>query len=173
MVSSNALFDNSILGTSVRSQIPEKHVLRALELTDFNKGYMDCLANLTITGTVTSQAFAESFEEMQRAGCYFVIVIENLETSTIVASGTLVVEQKFLRNCGRVGHIEDIVVAKGQQGKRFGFALIKQLLALCTATGCYKSILDCNQENVAFYEKCGFENKGVQMAVYAPDAAKK
>ncbi|KAJ2520492.1 Glucosamine-phosphate N-acetyltransferase-like protein [Coemansia sp. RSA 2049] len=173
MVSSNALFENAILGTSVRSQIPENHVLRALELTDFNKGYMDCLANLTITGDVTSQMFAESFEEMQRAGCYFVIVIEDLKSSTIVASGTLVVEQKFLRNCGRVGHIEDIVVAKGQQGKRFGFTVIKQLLEIATATGCYKSILDCSQENVSFYEKCGLENKGIQMAVYAPGAAKK
>ncbi|KAJ2543596.1 Glucosamine-phosphate N-acetyltransferase-like protein [Coemansia sp. RSA 1933] len=173
MVSSNTLFDNSILGTSVRSQIPERHVLRALELTDFNKGYVDCLANLTITGAVTTQMFAESFEEMQRAGCYFVIVIENLETNTIVASGTLVVEQKFIRGCGRVGHIEDIVVAKGQQGKRFGFTIIKQLLEIGAATGCYKSILDCSPENVAFYEKCGLENKGVQMAMYTPGTAPK
>ncbi|KAI9499789.1 Glucosamine-phosphate N-acetyltransferase-like protein [Coemansia spiralis] len=173
MVSSNALFDSSVLGSSMRSQLPPNHVLRALELTDFNKGYMECLANLTITGTVTGQMFADSFEEMQRAGCYFVIVIEDLEANAIVASGTLVVEQKFLRGCGRVGHIEDIVVAKGQQGKRFGFTIIKQLLEVANVTGCYKSILDCSLENVPFYEKCGFVNKGIQMAIYSPDAVQK
>ncbi|KAJ2392913.1 Glucosamine-phosphate N-acetyltransferase-like protein, partial [Coemansia sp. RSA 2611] len=79
----------------------------------------------------------------------------------------------FLRGCGRVGHVEDIVVAKGQQGKRFGVTLVKQLLALANATGCYKTILDCDEDNVPFYEKCGMQRKSVQMALYAPDAAHK
>ncbi|KAI7826370.1 acyl-CoA N-acyltransferase [Kickxella alabastrina] len=154
--------------------IPANYIMRPLELTDFRKGYMECLSNLTIVGDVTEDMFSDNFEEMQRAGGYFIIVIEDLLAERIVASGSLVVEQKFLRNCGRVGHIEDIVVAKGQQGKRFGFTVIKQLLELANATGCYKAILDCDADNVAFYEKCGLVNKGnVQMAVYAPDAAHK
>lgn len=32
--------------------------------------------------------------------------------------------------------------------------------------GCYKVILDCSVENKAFYEKCGFQQKSVQMAMY-------
>ncbi|KAJ2481962.1 Glucosamine-phosphate N-acetyltransferase-like protein [Coemansia sp. RSA 2320] len=147
--------------------------MRSLELTDYRKGYIECLANLTVVGEVSEQMFAESFEDMQRAGCYFIVVIEDLEVAKIVATATLVVEQKFIRNCGRVGHIEDVVVAKGQQGKRFGFTLIKQLQELAAVTGCYKSILDCSLDNVPFYEKCGLENKGIQMAAYAPGAAHK
>ena len=27
-------------------------------------------------------------------------------------------------------------------------------------------ILDCSEDNVAFYERCGFQRKEVQMAVY-------
>ncbi|KAJ2829001.1 Glucosamine-phosphate N-acetyltransferase-like protein [Coemansia erecta] len=170
---SNSLFDSSVLGTSVQALVPANHIMRPLELTDFRKGYMDCLSNLTVTGEVSEQMFAESFEEMQRAGCYFVAVVEDLHTEKIVASGTLMVEQKFLRGCGRVGHVEDIVVAKGQQGKRFGVTIVKQLLEIANATGCYKTILDCSADNVAFYEKCGMEQKSVQMALYAPDAAHK
>ncbi|KAJ1883037.1 Glucosamine-phosphate N-acetyltransferase-like protein [Coemansia sp. RSA 1722] len=173
MVSSNALFDSSILGSSVSSMVPEGHILRPLELTDYRKGFADCLANLTIVGDVTEQMFGETFEDMQRTGNYLIVVIEDLASQKIVASGSLIIEQKFLRGCGRVGHIEDIVVAKGQQGKRFGFTIIKQLLELADATGCYKSILDCSPDNVLFYEKCGLENKGIQMAVYAPGTAQK
>ncbi|KAJ2335016.1 Glucosamine-phosphate N-acetyltransferase-like protein [Coemansia sp. RSA 2681] len=173
MVSSNSLFDGSLLGAAAQLAMPANHVIRPLEVTDFRKSYVECLANLTVVGDITEQMFAESFEDMQRAGCYFVIVIEDLDSAKIVASGTLVVEQKFIRMCGRVGHIEDIVVAKGQQGKRFGFAIIKQLMELATATGCYKSILDCSLDNVPFYEKCGLENKGIQMAAYVPGTAHK
>ncbi|PIA16913.1 glucosamine 6-phosphate N-acetyltransferase [Coemansia reversa NRRL 1564] len=173
MVSSNSLFDSSVLGNSVASMVPDNHKIRPLELTDYHKGYLECLSNLTVVGNVTEQMFGDSFEEMQRTGSYFVVVVEDLASKKVVASGTLLVEQKFHRGCGRVGHIEDIVVAKGQQGKRFGFTIVKQLLEIANATGCYKSILDCDAANAPFYEKCGMENKGVQMAVYAPDTASK
>lgn len=172
MVLSNSLFDSEVLGTSVSTMIPANHVLRPLELSDYRKGYIDCLSNLTEVGNMTEQTFAETFEDMQRAGGYFIVVIEDLSCQQIVASGTLVVEQKFIHSCGRVGHIEDIVVAKGQQGKRFGFTIIKQLLEIGHATGCYKSILDCSQANVPFYEKCGMINKGIQMAMYTTTTTK-
>ncbi|KAK7858846.1 glucosamine 6-phosphate n-acetyltransferase [Quercus suber] len=32
--------------------------------------------------------------------------------------------------------------------------------------GCYKVILDCSLENKAFYEKCGFKQKEIQMVKY-------
>ncbi len=51
---------------------------------------------------------------------YFVIVIEELSSSKIVASGTVLVEKKFIRGCGSVGHIEDIVVHDSQRGKSYG-----------------------------------------------------
>lgn len=36
---------------------------------------------------------------------------------------------------------------------------------MCSAkeAGCYKVILDCAENNVAFYEKCGLTRKEVQM----------
>ncbi|KAJ2470452.1 Glucosamine-phosphate N-acetyltransferase-like protein [Coemansia sp. RSA 2322] len=111
MVSSNSLFDSSLLGPTSHSSVPANHTMRSLELTDYRKGYIECLANLTVVGEVSEQMFAESFEDMQRAGCYFIVVIEDLEVAKIVATATLVVEQKFIRNCGRVGHIEDVVGA--------------------------------------------------------------
>ena len=34
--------------------------------------------------------------------------------------------------------------------------------------GCYKAILDCSEANIPFYEKCGFDKKGIQMSVTHP-----
>ena len=34
--------------------------------------------------------------------------------------------------------------------------------------GCYKVILDCSEDNVSFYTRCGFKQKEVQMAAYIP-----
>ncbi|AQK93187.1 Glucosamine 6-phosphate N-acetyltransferase [Zea mays] len=39
-------------------------------------------------------------------------------------------------------------------------------LEISRDSGCYKVILDCTPELRAYYAKCGFVDKGVQMAVY-------
>jgi hypothetical protein len=39
---------------------------------------------------------------------------------------------------GLVGHIEDIAVAKDQQGKKLGLRIIQALDAVAEAVGCYK-----------------------------------
>jgi hypothetical protein len=68
-----------------------------------------------------------------------------------------------LRNLGCVGHIEDISVAKDQQGKKLGLRIIQALDAIAQEKGCYKAILDCSEHNRPFYEKCGYKLAGVQM----------
>lgn len=65
-----------------------------------------------------------------------------------------------------VGHIEDIAVSADQQGKKLGLRIIETLKAIGQQVGCYKVILDCSEKNVPFYEKCGFERKGVEMGWY-------
>ena len=43
--------------------------------------------------------------------------------------------------------------------------LIAALVDHAKKIGCYKVILDCSEENVAFYQKGGFERKEVQMVM--------
>lgn len=56
----------------------------------------------------------------------------------IVGTGALVVERKFIHNLGMVGHIEDIAVAKDQQGKKLGLRIIQALDHVAKEVGCYK-----------------------------------
>jgi glucosamine-phosphate N-acetyltransferase len=67
---------------------------------------------------------------------------------------------------GIIGHIEDIAVAKDQQGKKLGLKIIQALDFISEKLGCYKSILDCSEANEGFYVKCGFRRAGLEMAHY-------
>ncbi|KAJ1659810.1 Glucosamine-phosphate N-acetyltransferase-like protein [Dispira simplex] len=165
-VGRRALFDSSLISTEVSAELPAHYVLRPLCEDDFEKGIFECLAQLSVVGEVSAARFAETFRTLLAQGASYVNVVEDTERSRIVACGTLVVEQKLLRNCGRVGHIEDIVVSSTERGKRLGLHLIRQLKHLGRVLGCYKVILNCKQSNVAFYEKCGLEVRDVQMVEY-------
>ncbi|KAG0087558.1 Glucosamine-phosphate N-acetyltransferase-like protein [Podila epicladia] len=161
------LFSPELISATVQSQLPEGYLMRPLEITDYNKGFYDCLAGLTVVGKVSESSFQETFAAMLRAETvYHIVVIEDLHESRIVATGTLIVEQKFLRGCGKAGHIEDIVVHDSQRGKKFGIRLIDQLKHIGTALGCYKLLLTCSESNEPFYEKSGFLRKDLHMAQY-------
>lgn len=69
-------------------------------------------------------------------------------TDKIVASGSVFTERKFLRNTGKVGHIEDIAVDKAMHGKGLGRKLILALEEIARSQGCYKTILDCSKDNI-------------------------
>jgi len=71
-----------------------------------------------------------------------------------------------VHSLGLVGHIEDIAVAKDQQGKKLGLRIIQALDYIGEKVGCYKTILDCSEHNEGFYVKCGFRRAGLEMAHY-------
>ncbi|XP_024394346.1 glucosamine 6-phosphate N-acetyltransferase isoform X4 [Physcomitrium patens] len=126
----------------------ERFVLRALAISDFDKGFMQLLGQLTVAGAVSEEQFGDT------------------EKGQIIATGSVLIEHKFLRNCGKVGHIEDVVVDQTVRGQRLGQRIIESLTQFAKDKGCYKVILDCSVENAAFYEKCGYKRKEIQMAAY-------
>jgi glucosamine-phosphate N-acetyltransferase len=79
---------------------------------------------------------------------YYVIAFVSRETDKIVATGCVFIEKKFLRGLGSVGHIEDIAVSKDMQGKKLGLRIIQTLVAISERVGCYKTILNCSDDNI-------------------------
>ena len=73
-----------------------------------------------------------------------------------VASRFLFVEHKFIHKGGTIGHIEDVAVHPNHEGKGVGSAVVRALFELARHSGCYKVILSCNDQNIAFYSKLGF-----------------
>lgn len=76
-----------------------------------------------------------------------------------------------IHNLGIIGHIEDIAIAKDQQGKKLGLKMIQALDYVAEQIGCYKCILDCSEVNEGFYIKCGFKRAGIEMAHYYAEKA--
>lgn len=93
-------------------------------------------------------------------------VIEDLTRNTIISIGTLIVETKFIHNCGKVGHIEDIVVDRNIRGKGLGKMIVNYLSKLSNDLGCYKCVLNCKNDFIEFYKKCNFNNNGCEMSLY-------
>ncbi|ORZ01459.1 acyl-CoA N-acyltransferase [Syncephalastrum racemosum] len=158
------LFSPALISSLVRSKLPEGYSIRPLRKDDFAKGFMDVLAQLSTTGNPTLDMFEERFDVMKRTGNYFLVCIE--AEDRIVACATLILEHKFLHDCGQAGHIEDVVVDGSQRGKKLGIRLIEQLQYMAEQLQCYKIILNCTEKNVPFYEKCELTRAQVQMTHY-------
>ena len=139
--------------------------IRPLLINDYDKGYLNLLSQLTIVGDIRKENFVENFNKLPE--CHKLFVIEYTHNENIIVSiGTLIVETKFIHNCGKVGHIEDIVVDRNWRGRGLGKMMINYLSNLSNELGCYKCILNCSNNLIEFYKKCNFKNTGNQMSLY-------
>ncbi|KAH8648524.1 acyl-CoA N-acyltransferase [Xylariales sp. PMI_506] len=163
------LFSADLISPAVSEVLPEGYSIRALRPDDYEAGFLDCLRVLTTVGDVGKDQFTARYDWMKKnEGSYYILVVEDASSGKpiVVGTGALIVEFKFIHNLGKVGHIEDIAVAKDQQGKKLGLRIIQALDFIAEKVGCYKSILDCSEANEGFYVKCGFRRAGLQMAHY-------
>ena len=85
----------------------------------------------------------------------YVHVIVAVDNDVVIGTGSILIERKFLRGGGIVGHIEDVVVDKTERSLGIGKALIGRCVEAAKDFGCYKVILDCSEQNIPFYIKCG------------------
>ncbi|KAI0055283.1 glucosamine 6-phosphate N-acetyltransferase [Artomyces pyxidatus] len=166
------LFAPSVIPQAIRDALPADLHIRPLAKSDYTRNHLPLLSILSPAPDPGPAAYAAHFELLRSAPqTYFTIVIVAPATDRIVAVGTVFLERKFTRGLGVVGHIEDIAVDNTVQGKGLGKRIILALLGISEAMGCYKTILNCSDANIPFYEKCGFAKKENEMAKYAPERA--
>lgn len=135
---------------------------RKLSIDDFNKGYLQLLEQLTIVGDISKEEFIKIYSSIGSN----IYVYEDLEAQKIIASATLLIEQKFIHNGGKVGHLEDVVVDSNYRGFRIGQKIIQKIINLAKENNCYKLIADCKTDLIPFYQKNGFQKKDEQIAIY-------
>ncbi|KIW57268.1 hypothetical protein, variant [Exophiala xenobiotica] len=166
------LFSSSLISPEVAALLPQGYTIRPLRRSDYYGGFLPTLRVLTTVGEPTLAEFNARYDFMySRNDTYYILVICD-ESGTVVGTGAVIVERKFIHNMGLVGHIEDIAVAKNQQGKKLGLRIIQALDYVAENVGCYKCILDCSEANEGFYVKCGFKRAGLEMAHYYETAPK-
>ena len=132
-------------------------VLRPLKRDDFRRNYMKLLAQLTEVGNVTEELFEKRFDQMKASeNTYYICVVEDTNKSQLVASLTLVFEQKFIRQASAKGRFEDMVVDQESRGKKLSKLLLDVVVQLSKTLGCYKISLECKDHLKKHYEQFGF-----------------
>lgn len=141
--------------------------LRLLKEDDFLNGFFDTLSNLSEIGDINknSERIKEIFKELSYNKNFKIIVAEDKENHKIIGTATLFIEQKFIHDGGKVGHIEDVAIKKGFQNKGLGKEIIKELIEIAKEEKCYKVILDCDEKVSRFYEKIGFKRHSIMMRI--------
>jgi len=147
-----------------------KYIIRKLCKDDYVSNYLQLLGqDFTINeGAISFADFTNYIDKLQAT--QQILVIEHNENDNtspfIIGSSTIFIETKLIHNFGKVAHIEDVIVHNEFRGKGLGKLLLDKCIEIAKQNGCYKIILDCSVDNCPFYEKCGFIQKGVQMALY-------
>ena len=137
---------------------------RNLQKNDFNLGYLDLLSQLTEVNknNISFEKFSNFIDKLGENHKIIIIINNN----KIIATGTLLIENKIIHSISKVGHIEDIVVDSNSKGLGIGKQIINYLTNLAKENNCYKVILNCNDNNIGFYQKCGYQKKETQMVKY-------
>ena len=134
----------------------------AVPLTEAVKTeYLELLGHLTDAPDMPLDVFVAQVHAICKMGTILVGRVDG----RVVGTGTIVYEPKLIHGGKSVGHIEDVVVHPAYRKQHVASTLLR-LLVEAARPFCYKVILDCSAENAALYEKNGFVQKNVQMAMY-------
>jgi glucosamine-phosphate N-acetyltransferase len=130
-------------------------IIRKITETDLENGFLESLDSLRQASNLDKKRAKSILQKITQNPDHVIFVA--LEGNNVVGATTLLIEQKFIHDGGKVGHIEDVVVSKNVQGTGIGEKIIRFVLDYAKKQGCYKTILDCDDKVRPFYEKIGFE----------------
>lgn len=138
--------------------------VRRIEEDDLRNGFFQTLSNLTEVGEISNDLEkAKGIFHKIKSNSLYNILVAVKDDGEIIGAATLLLEQKFIHDGGKVGHIEDIVTKKGYERMGVGSTLVQASVELARKNNCYKVILDCAEKNVVFFEKVGFRRHGILM----------
>jgi glucosamine-phosphate N-acetyltransferase len=142
-----------------------KFIIREIQQADLQKGFFQTLSNLATLGRIRNdlEQAKKILQEIKSYPLYKIFVAVKNDDGEIIGSITLLIEQKFIHDGGKSGHIEDVVTRREYEGMGVGSALVSTALEFAKEKNCYKVILDCSEKNVPFYEKIGFRRNEISM----------
>jgi len=135
--------------------------IRKLQRGDFYNGFLLSLDSLRKSSHIKPKKANSIFNKISKNPDHVIYVA--IYNGEIIGATTLLIEQKFIHDGGKVGHIEDVVVRKEYQGKGVGKKIVNALLKYAKKKGCYKTILDCSEDLIPFYENIGFKRHSNSM----------
>jgi glucosamine-phosphate N-acetyltransferase len=145
------------------------YAIREIEEIDIESGgLLEVLENLAPVGGLSKPAAKAILKEIKSNPLHriFVAVVQDgRNQGLIIGTTTLLVEPKFIFGGGRVAHIEDVAVRAEYQRKGIGFKLVNYATEQAAIMRCIRTVLDCSDENIPFYEKIGYSYHGNSMKI--------
>lgn len=139
-------------------------LIREIEQEDLQNGFFQTLSNLTDVGKIYDDMIkARNILQEIKAYPFYKIFVAVKDDGLIIGTTTILIEQKFIHDGGRVGHIEDVATRNEYEGLGIGSGLIRTCLEFAKKKNCYKVILDCSKKNIPFYKKIGFKEHDTSM----------
>ena len=135
--------------------------IRELKEKDLFNGFLESLDSLRKASGLSPKKAKEIFKKIKSDKNYKIYIA--ILDSRVVGTATIFIEQKFIHDGGKVGHIEDVAIRKNYKDKGIGQKIVKALLEYAKKKGCYKTILDCTDDLIPFYEKIGFQRHSNSM----------
>ena len=139
-------------------------MIRALEVTDYDKDYLALLNQLRPVEAYDSSSFERVYKDYQDNKQHYIFVIE--EENSIVGTITVLLETKFIYEGRKLAHIEDLVVHEDHRKKGYGGKLISYCVDFCKEQGCKKIALCSRKTSEEFYYKKGYDVIGNYFAKY-------
>lgn len=143
---------------STKSSDGSEIKIRRLELSDYHKGFIELLDNLSPCGIIEYNNFVDKFNHNPWNNWVFVAEYKGQLIGTV----TLLLAPKFKEHNKYLGFVENVVIAKEFQGKGIG-KLLMDFISSYVKNLCYELRLKCSESKVVFYEKCGYEKNDVSM----------
>lgn len=139
-------------------------IIRKIQKDDYYKNHLELYKQLTTYDfKLINKIEYDKFIDNLNTNHQIFVIIDN---NKVIASGTILIENKLIRNLCKLAHIEDIVIDINYRKFGLGKKLINYIKDYAKNENCYKITLDCNDNNILFYEKCGFIKNGNQMSLY-------
>lgn len=134
-------------------------IIRKLQYSDYEQFLL--LINDFRKTNFTLNQFKDFLSNEKNIEIYVIEVNHQL-----LGAGTILFERKFIHNISLYAHLEDIIIKEEFQSKGYGKLLLNYLIKICKEKKCFKILLDCKNELIPFYQKCGFSLNSNQMVIY-------
>ena len=135
-------------------------IFRELNKTDYEE-YTKLITEFRpINHQITKEIFETIYDIIFKNSIIFVIEIDN----KLVASGKLLIEQKFIHNLAKYGYIEDVIVSEENRNNGIGKKMVKYIVDYCKENKFYKITLTCDEKLVNLYKKNSFEVYQIHMS---------
>ncbi len=108
--------------------------------------------------SVSKEKLTNVMNTMASSGNHYLAVYD--DGGRIAGTAMLVVQYNLSHGGRPYGHIENVVIDEKYRGKGIGKALVDYLVEEARKGNCYKVILNCSEDNISFYKKCGFNQNG-------------